>query len=82
MDRLGDQALDLLGDDQPQQHAEHQDPKAGGQGTGIERHRQLAAGNQQQVARSLAGPGQGNHLGAAKLGQAPIFDVPVAFGQA
>ena len=46
VDRLGDQALDLLGDQQPQQHTEDQNPKTGSQGACVERHRQFAAGHQ------------------------------------
>src|SRR3546814_19714409 len=51
MNRSGNQALDLLGNDQPQQHAEKQDAEAGGQGAGVERRRQFAAGHQQEVTR-------------------------------
>ncbi|MNY03425.1 hypothetical protein D3C86_1360420 [compost metagenome] len=81
MDRPGDQPFDLPGDHQPQQHAEDQNPEAGGQGAGVERHRQFAAGHQQQVPRRSARAGQGDHLIAAKLGGLPGFDVPVALRQ-
>ncbi len=81
MDRPGDQPLDLPGNDQPQQDAEDQDAEAGGQGSGIEGHRQLAAGHQQQVAGRLARAGHVDHLVAAKLGQAPGFDMSIAFRQ-
>ncbi len=47
VDWPGDQAFDLTGDDQPQQHAENQDAQAGRQRAGIKRHRQLATGDQQ-----------------------------------
>ncbi|MNP22004.1 hypothetical protein D3C76_1146490 [compost metagenome] len=57
MNRLGNQAFDLPRDDQPQQHAENQDAQAGGQGAGIERHGQFAAGHQQKVAGCAAGAG-------------------------
>ncbi|MNY20044.1 hypothetical protein D3C86_1535050 [compost metagenome] len=81
MDRPGDQAFDLPRDDQPQQHTEDQDPEAGGQGPGVERHRQFAAGHQQQMTRCGTGAGQGDDLIAAKLGGLPRFDVPVTFRQ-
>ncbi|MNR46554.1 hypothetical protein D3C85_1655360 [compost metagenome] len=42
VDRPGNQALDLAGNDQPQQHAEDQNPQAGRQGPGVERHWQFA----------------------------------------
>ncbi|MND90755.1 hypothetical protein D3C80_828480 [compost metagenome] len=81
VDRLGDQALDLPGDDHPQQDTEHQDAQAGSQGAGVEGHRQFAAGHQQQVAGRAARTGQAHQLRAAKFGQAPIVDVAVALGQ-
>lgn len=81
MDRPGNQALDLPGDHQPQQDAEDQDPQACRQRTGVERHRQLAAGNQQQVTGRRAGAGQGDHLVAAKFGGLPGLDVPVVLWQ-
>ncbi len=81
MDGAGDQALDLASDDQPQQHAEDQDAEARGQCAGIERHRQFTAGYQQQMPGWLACTGQGDDLVAAKLGEAPSFDMPVIVGQ-
>lgn len=81
VDRQGDQALDLPGDDQPQQDAEYQDRQAGGEGAGVERHRQLAAGHQQQVRGRVGVARQADQLGAAKLHQAPAVDVAITLGQ-
>ncbi|MNK82797.1 hypothetical protein D3C87_1025840 [compost metagenome] len=47
VDRPGNQALDLAGNDQPQQDAEDQNAQAGRQGPGVERHWQFARGHQQ-----------------------------------
>jgi len=76
VNRAGNQALDLPGDHQPQQHAEDQNPQTGGQSPGVERHRQFAAGHQQQMPRCSAGAGQGDHLVAAKLRGLPGVEVP------
>ena len=81
MNRPCDQAFDLPGDDQPQQHTENQDAQAGGQRAGIERHRQLTAGHQQQMPRRLSATGQGDDLVAAKFSEAPRFDMPVVVRQ-
>ncbi|MNN52913.1 hypothetical protein D3C81_1676410 [compost metagenome] len=81
MDRPGDQALDLAGNDQPQQHAEDQNAQAGRQGPGVERHWQFTAGDQQQMSRCSTGAGEGDDLIGAKLGDLPVFDVPEMFGQ-
>lgn len=81
MNRLGDQALDLLGNDQPQQHAENQDAEAGGQGAGVERGRQFAAGYQQQMTGQRAGAGQGNDLVAAEFTGLPSLHIAVMVRQ-
>lgn len=81
MDRASDQPFDLPGNHQPQQHAENQDAEAGSERAGVERHRQFAAGYQQQMTRLGARAGQGNHLVGTKFSELPGFDVPVTFRQ-
>ncbi len=81
VDRLGDQAFDLAGDEDPQQDAEHQDSQAGTERAGVERGGQLAAGHQQQVGRRVGLARDADQLGAAKLHQAPAVDVAKALGQ-
>ncbi|MNZ43998.1 hypothetical protein D3C78_616150 [compost metagenome] len=81
VDRLGDQALDLPGDDDPQQDAEHQDAQAGAEGAGVESRGQFAAGYQQQVRGRVGVTWHAYQLGAAKLHQAPAVDVAKTLGQ-
>ncbi|MNX94165.1 hypothetical protein D3C86_1263880 [compost metagenome] len=81
VDRPGNQALDLAGNDQPQQHAEDQNPQAGRQGPGVERNWQFARGHQQQVPWCRTGAGQGDDLVGTKLGGLPVFDMPETLRQ-
>ena len=80
-DRSGDQALDLACHHHPQQQAETENHQAGGHNALVETLRQLAGGDQQQVAGRLAGLRQGNQLGGAKVVVAPFIQVFGAFWQ-
>ncbi len=81
MDGPGDQAFDLPCDDQPQQHTENQNAQAGCQRAGVERHRQLTAGHQQQMPGGWPGRGRVITWLLRNSVRLPGFDVPVALRQ-
>ena len=80
-DRAGDEAANLPRDQRPEQQAEGQDHRAGGDGAGVEGAGQFAGRHQQQAPGDLARLRQVDQVSGAKLALAPVFQLLAVFRQ-